>query len=170
MRRVRRFWRLPLHSYLQTGLLSEDKRFLPLWYRHAIRKFGLNRPILGTLPSMNTIPGTYSPNQKKVRAHLALVDSDCARRAGIAMHGSVSAMEQCVSSMAAQDPFDGKSGNPLRFMVIVRTPWLNKSSQELESGFHCTGRQKSHHSRRLHFRRKFTVGSFKRHLRECGNI
>ena len=48
--------------------LSEDKRYLPLRYRHAIRKFGLNRPILGTLPSMKSIPGTYSPNQKKVRA------------------------------------------------------------------------------------------------------
>jgi hypothetical protein len=150
--------------------LSEDKRYLPLRYRHAIRKFGLNRPILGTLPSMKSIPGTYSPNEKKVCAHIALVDSDCARRAGITLHGSVSVMEQHVSSIAAQDPFDGKSGNPLRFMAIVRTPWLNKSSRELEWGFHCTGCQKSHHSRPLHFRRKFTVGSFKEHLRECGNI
>ncbi len=150
--------------------LSEDKRYLPLRYRHAILKFGLDRPILGTLPSMKSIPGTYSPNQKKVRAHLALVDFDCARRAGITLHGSVSAMEQYVSSVAAQDPFDGKSGNPLRFMAIVRTPWLNKSSQELEWGFHCTGCQRSHCSRPLHFRRKFTVESFKEHIRECGNI
>ena len=150
--------------------LSEDKQYLPLRYRHAIRKFGLNRPILGTLPSMKSIPGTYSPNQKKVRAHIALVDSDCARRAGIMLHGSVSAMEQYVSGMAFRDPFDGKSGNPLRFMAIVRTPWLNKSSQEPEWGFHCTGCQESHYSCPLHFRRKFTVGSFKEHLRECGNI
>ena len=64
--------------------LSEDKQYLPLRYRHAIRKFGITRPILGTLPSMKSIPGTYSPNQKKVRAHLALVDSDCARLAGMA--------------------------------------------------------------------------------------
>jgi hypothetical protein len=150
--------------------LSVDKQYLPLRYSHAIRKFGLNRPILRTLPRMRSIPGTYSPNQKKVRTHLALVDSDCARRAGITLHGSVSAMEQYVSSMAAQDAFDGKSGNPLRFMAIVRIPWLNKSSQELEWGFHCTGCQKSHYSRPLHFRRKFTAKSFKEHLKECGNI
>jgi ribosomal protein S14 len=56
--------------------LSVDKQYLPLRYSHAIRKFGLNRPILRTLPRMRSIPGTYSPNQKKVRTHLALVDSD----------------------------------------------------------------------------------------------
>jgi hypothetical protein len=160
--------------------LSEDKQYLPLRYRHAIRKFGLKRPILRkfglkrpilhSLPSMKSIPGTYSPNRKKVRAQLTLVDSDCARRAGIMLHGSVSAMEQYVSSKAAKDPFNGRSGNPLRFMAIVRTPWLNKSSQELEWGFHCTGCRESHISRPLHFRRKFTIGSFKEHLRECGNI
>lgn len=151
--------------------LSEDKQYLPLRYRQAIRKFGLNRPILRALPSMKSIPGTYSPNQKKVRAHITLVDSDCARRAGIMLHGSVSAMEQDVSSMAAQDPVDGKSGNPLRFMAIVRAPWLNKSSQEPEWGFYCAGCQKKpFHCRPRHFRRKFTVGSFREHLRECGNI
>ena len=150
--------------------LSEDKQYLPLRYLHAIRKFGINRPILRTLPSMKGKPGTYSPNERKVRARLTLVDADCARRAGIMLHGSVSAMEQYVSGMAFRDPFDGKSGNPLRFMAIVRTPWLNKSSQEPEWGFHCTGCQESHYSCPLHFRRKFTVGSFKEHLRECGNI
>ncbi|KAG6884914.1 hypothetical protein C0993_007281 [Termitomyces sp. T159_Od127] len=147
-------------------------KHLPLRYLHAIRKFGLNRRILGTLPSMRSIPGTYSPIQRKVRAQITLVDSDCARRAGIALHGSVSAMEQYVSniSTAAPDPFDGKSGNSFRLMAIVRTPWLDKSSQKLEWGFHCTGCQECYYSRPLHFRRKFTVDSFKEHLRKCGNI
>ena len=69
----------------------------------------------------------------KDRKHVALVDSDCARRAGITLHGSVSAMSR------------QKSRNPLRFMAIVWTAWLNKSSQELEWGFHCSGCRKSHH-------------------------
>ncbi|KAI0285530.1 hypothetical protein BC826DRAFT_960139 [Russula brevipes] len=150
--------------------LSEDKQFLPLRYRHAIRKFGLKLPILRTLPSMKCIRGTYSSNLYKVRSHLAVVDSNCARRASITLHGSISAMEQYVSSMAVQDPFDGKSGNPLRFVAIVRTPWLNKSPKEPEWGFHCKGCRNSYISRPLHFRRKFTIGSFKEHLRECGNI
>lgn len=153
--------------------LTSDKRYLPLRYLHAIRKFGLNRPILRTLPTMKSIPGTYSPRQKIVRAHLTLVDFDCARRAGIALHGSVSAMEQYVSSMPApktrarRQPFDGKSENPLRFMAIVRTPWFNRSSQEPEWGFCCIACQKY---RPLYSKQKFNVGLFKEHLRQCGNI
>lgn len=149
--------------------LSEDKRYLPLRYRRATRKFGINRAILCTLPSMKSIPGTYSPTQRKFRIRVTLVDSESARRAGIALHGSVSAMKQYVSSMGAQDPSDDESRNPFRFMAVVRTPWLNKSSQELEWGFHCIG-CRIYRKRPLHFRRKFTVGSFKEHLKECGNI
>ena len=151
--------------------LVEDKRYLPLRYLHAKKKFGINRSIIRTLPTMRSIPGKYNATDGKIsRGHLSLVDFDSARRAGIALHGSVSAMEQYVSSMPAPKAFDGISGNPLRFMAIVRTPWFNKSSQELEWGFHCIACQEEHHSRPLHFRRKCNVGLFKEHLRECGNI
>jgi len=179
---------------------SEGKRYLPLRRSHAIRKFGVNRQILNTLPCMRSIPGTYSPNEKKCHERLALVDSESAYRAGITLHGSFSAMEQYVSNISAQklqefnrrtsqataegsrptarrlrpprteDLFDGRSGNPMRFMAIVRMPWLNKVSQELEWGFHCIGCQKFHRSRPLHYRRKFTVASFGEHLRQYGNI
>ena len=151
--------------------LSENKRYLPLRYLHAIRKFGLNRSILRTLPTMKAIPGTYSTCGKIFRGPLSLVDFDCARHAGIALHGSVSAMEQYVSNLPAPNPTDWRQGNPLRFMAIVRTPWFNRSSQELEWGFHCKAcLEKSNHSPSMHFRRKFNVGSFKEHLRQCGGI
>lgn len=179
---------------------TEEKKYLPLRHSHALRKFGINRQILNTLPSMRSIPGTYSPNKKKCRERLALVDSESAYRAGIALHGSIGAMEQHVSNLNAQklqefnkrtsqatadgsglttrrvrrpqtvDLFDGRIGNPIRFMAIVRMPWFNRVSQELEWGFHCRGCQKSHRSRQLHFRRKFTVASFGEHLRQCGSI
>ena len=149
--------------------LSEDKRYLPLRYLHATRKFGLNRSILRSLPTMKSMPGIYSPGEKKVRKQLTLVDPDCACRVGIALHGSVSTMEKYVSSKAFREPFDGESGNPLRFMAIVPTPWLNRSSQELEWGFHCT-RCENSCERPLDFRRKFTEESFKEHLKECRNI
>jgi hypothetical protein len=42
---------------------------------------------------MRSIPGTYSPNEKKSHERLALVDSESACRAGITLHGSFSAME-----------------------------------------------------------------------------
>ena len=180
--------------------LSEDKEFLPLKYSDAIRKFGVDRQIIGTLPHMRSIPGTYSPNEKICRAQLSLVDSGSARRAGIALHGSFSAVEQHVSDVAARklqqynkraaratadgtgatsyrprrardkDLFDGQSGNPLRFMAIVRMPWLNRVSQKPEWGFHCIGCENCHYSRPLHFRRKFTAASLSEHLRQCGKL
>ena len=112
---------------------------LPLGYLHANRMFGLNRSILRTLPTMKSIPGRYSLFPKMVRGCVSLVDYDCARRASIALHDSVIAMEQYASRMLAPNPraFDKKIGNPLRFMAIVQTPWFDRSSQELEWGFHC---------------------------------
>ena len=56
---------------------------MPLRYCHAIRKFGLNHPILGTLKN---IPGIYSPNQKKLHAQLTLVDPYGSSRGYCARH------------------------------------------------------------------------------------
>lgn len=82
--------------------LSTDSRYLPLPYSEAIRKFGINRSILNTLPHMRSIPGTYSPKAKKCNRRLTLVDSESAYHAGITLHGSLSAMQQYVSDVAAQ--------------------------------------------------------------------
>ena len=179
---------------------TSEQTYLPLRYIHAIQKFGLNHQILDTLPQMRSIPGIYSPNQKKCRHRLTLVDHDCARRAGITLYGSVTVMEKHVSDIAGQKlrqyrerlsqpptgpsasttrhhrtegAFDGESGNPLRFMAIIRTPWLNRISQDVELGSYCIGCERSYDSYRnrpMHFRRKFTVDVFNEHLRQCGRI
>jgi hypothetical protein len=179
---------------------TQEQTYLPLRYSHAIQKFGLNRQILDTLPQMRSIPGTYSPNQKKCRYRFTLVDYDCARHAGIALHGSVTAMDKHVSDIAGQklwrygerlsqrstgpsasttrrprteSPFDGESGNPLRFMAIVRTPCLNRISKDVEQGSYCIGCERSYDSYRnrlMHFRRKFNIDLFNEHLRQCGRI
>jgi hypothetical protein len=148
---------------------------------------------------MKSVKGTYSPGEKKIRQRLFLVDSESARRAGIALHGCSKVMEQYVSDVLAQnqqkynkrisrpnaersgigmrqppqprieDPLDGEE-NPLRFMAVVRMPCMNKASQTLESGFHCTGCRKSLRSRQQHWRRKFTTTSFREHLRQHGDM
>lgn len=66
--------------------------------------------------------------------------------------------------------FDGTPANPLRFLAIIRIPWFNRVSQELEWGFHCIACQDSYHSRSLYPRRKFTAASFGEHLRQYGSI
>lgn len=90
------------------------------------------------------------------------MDSESAYRPGIALDGSLSSMEQYVSNTSTQeleefdrrasqamaegtgtttrrlrrprtrDLFDDRSGNPMRFMAIVRMPWLNRVTHELE--------------------------------------
>ena len=177
--------------------LSSDSKYLPLSHSEAVKNFGLDRSILNTLPQMRSIPGTYSPHRQQCNKRLALVDSESAYQAGITLHGSLIAMRQYVSDIAAQklresvegllrgstprrprteDIFDGLSGDGLRFVAIIRTPWFNRASRKLVWGFHCIGCETCHsrwrfHSRRsLHWRRKFTVESFIEHIEQCGNI
>ncbi|KAL9625317.1 MAG: hypothetical protein Q9160_000380 [Pyrenula sp. 1 TL-2023] len=172
---------------------SQDRLYLPLPLKRASRKFGLDSRIMKTLPRMRVIRGTYSPNEKRVCAPSVLVDYESALHAGISLHGSVSAMLKYVADMKTQkldkyntrmaavrrsgsitrrtrqpqtsDPFDGQSGNPFRFVAIVRVPWLNRSSQEVTWGFHCVGCKKSCRPP-LHYRRKFTAFSFDDHLKQ----
>ena len=178
--------------------LSEDVRYLPLQTDRAIRKFGLNHDIIDTIPHMKSVPGKYSPMERKSSKTLGLVDYESAHRAGIAFHGSRKAMVQHVSTLAAQemrqcnnwqraapwglmstasihwsqmgDDFDAQSGNPVRFMAVTRAPWFNKVSRVAEWGFHCLGCEIAYANRPMHFRRKFTPNQFKEHLRQCGDI
>ena len=83
--------------------LSHDERYLPLRQSHAIRKFGVNYKSLEALPRMRSIPGMYSPNRKKVRDRLTLVDFESARCSGVAAHESVTAMERYVAGPSAQE-------------------------------------------------------------------
>jgi hypothetical protein len=177
--------------------LSEDDTYLPLLRRHAIRRFGINYQVLETLPCLTSLPGEYSLGKNRHQPRFILADRESACRAGVVLHGSSEAMERYVSNALGQEfqkldkktsakaygpsfhhllrfmtgeMHDGRSGNVLRFMAIVRIPWMKRISQELEWGFHCIGCQNLSHSRPLHFRRKFTASKFMEHLRECGNI
>ena len=176
--------------------LSEEPSFLPLTPTRAIRKLGLNRQIIETLPRMKVIPGIYSPNEKKA-ARSVLVDYDSALNAAVRYHGSIDTMRAYVSRRETQDleayherlavsrdspstrarrhrprttdPFDGQSGNPLRFVASSCTPWFDKKAQEVHWGFHCIGCEKSK-ERPLHWRQKYTPESFQNHLERFGDI
>ena len=179
---------------------TETWKYLPLPYSEAFRKWGATTRILSTVPRLRSVPGVYSPNGMKRRDRLCLVDPLSAYDACIAHYGSSRNMEFHVSEVMAhkleqfrarmsqasmygspspvrrprrprtQDFSDGLCGNPTRFFAIVRTPWLDRHTQDLEWGFHCIGCQNDHDTRPLHYRRKFTKASFVDHLRQCGKI
>jgi hypothetical protein len=176
---------------------SENRLYMPLSRRRASSKFGLDSQVIKTLPRMRAVCGTYSPNEKKVGAPSILVDHASALCAGISLHGSLSAMHRYIEAREVQklrayntkatavqqsgsitrrvrqprtsEPFDGQSGNPFRFVAIVHAPWLNRTLQDVEWGFHCVGCEKSSRPP-LHYRRKFTAASFDDHLKDSGDI
>lgn len=146
---------------------------------------------------MKTAPGCYSPRNIKVRKGLTLIDHNAARDAGFAVHSSASAMEQYTSNIAlkkmqkyqyrksqltestgrsiprrprTEDEFDGYTSNPRRFVAIVRAPYLDRRLGSPVKGFHCVACKVHHYNRPLHWRRKFTEESFKRHVTECGEV
>lgn len=172
--------------------LAHQQAYMPLSPIYASRKFGLDRQLVNSLPLMKVLPGIYAPNAKKTTAKV-LVDYQACLDAGIERHGSAPAMERFVSEMEAQrveayhsrqassprstsrtrpprlvDPPDANTGNPHRFVAVVRAPWLKKDLREVEWGVYCSGCGKF--SPPLHWRRQFTVVSFREHLRECGRI
>lgn len=191
------------HLYLLTckrlcfRCFCQQKEYLPLQYSHAIRMFGLSRRDLESLPQMKSLPGTYSIKRRIRRDQLKLVDYESARNSGIKLHGSLDAMEEYVSNLSRQKaemlqernsatssgsvsrrpptvaPFDGQAGNPLRFMAIIKIPWLNRSSHVIEPAHYCLGCEifvEEFYPQNPHFRQKFTVYTFDAHLREYGSI
>lgn len=161
--------------------LIEDCQFLPMTTTLAKEAYGLNRRTLSALPTLRSLPGTYSQMQKIWRKRVALVDSEVARQAGIAFHGSSDAMEQYVSKRRAkiianyenklrQGPnnlaaklrkpacppyanhLDGKGCNPYRFMSAIRVPRLDRITGTVEWGVSCEGCRKGNQFNRVYGR------------------
>ncbi|CAH0019344.1 unnamed protein product [Clonostachys rhizophaga] len=154
--------------------VSTHLSFLPLGRQWACRYFGLDSSTVNSLPRLLTLGGRYSPEKEKLQNKQILVDYDAAREAGIARHGSREGMEAYVAAARGRagrrrGPPDGKAGNPLRFAAVVRLPWYDEASGELEWGFHCRGCEKSEQRSAL-CRKKFNVASFRRHIQTYGPV
>ncbi|VUC37094.1 unnamed protein product [Clonostachys rosea] len=154
--------------------LSTHLSYLPLARQWACRYFGLDNSTVNSLPRLLTLRGKYSPEERKLQNKQILVDYDAAHKAGITRHGSVEEMEAYVASARERagrhrGPPDGKAGNPLRFAAVVRLPWYDASSGEVEWGFHCKGCERSEQWSVL-CRKKYDVVSFRRHIQTYGPV
>lgn len=174
---------------------TEKTDYLPVSRNDAIRKFGLRSEHLSSLPWMKSLPGRYSPRGIKCRQRETLFDYSAARQTGIAVHGTIRAMEEYTSEMASKrldvyntklslrgtngtnmrpprsgDSFDGRCSNPKRFMGIIRAPFFSIQTAFADWGFHCVACKAHHYCRPLHWRRKYTMDSFQGHIRQCGEI
>ncbi|PYI03077.1 hypothetical protein BO78DRAFT_400088 [Aspergillus sclerotiicarbonarius CBS 121057] len=179
---------------------TEQTDYLPLLRQDIIRKFGLDSKHIASLPRMKSFPGCYSPRGIKCRRRRqTLFDPSAARRAGIAVHGTIEAMETYATEMIlkklpvyqsrpslcgrpdgsgmhvlrpprVEDPFDAQCCNPRRFMGVMRAPLLRGMMVAPEWGFHCLACKPHHYGRPLHWRRMYMVDSFRDHVGECGEI
>lgn len=174
--------------------LSEKPEYFPLLLSEAARKFGVHRKVLALLPTLESIPGRYSPNENTCKTRSTLIDPTSAYHKGVEYHGSAQAMEQHVAEVAqkrleayqqsaAANPGNsasrrpptiglrqGRTLDPRRFMAIVRVPWIVRPTSTVDWGFHCVGCQKHYRSRPLHWRRKYCLETFEHHIEQCGPI
>jgi hypothetical protein len=177
--------------------LSEKPSYLPIGADLIKWRYGLDRRKIQILPHMKTLPGIYSPGERKFSRSITLFDFDSILRIAIEHHGSLDAVKGYIAdirnqmreeyasrresalragsdlsrvrSPACLFPCDRKSSNPVRFVAVVTAPCLSKGSAKAEAGFYCKGCRNSNDLPR-HWRRRFTAASFTEHLRECGNI
>ncbi|MCJ1384709.1 hypothetical protein MMC17_007827 [Xylographa soralifera] len=159
------------YIYILTGCrvcyfcMTQEDEFLPIKPVHARLVYGLDTATLSSLPSMKSVAGTYPGRwNEKTSPRTPLVDSQTARKAGIALHSSAHIMNQYVESKRAsaqadyQDRLgtyqrtlegkkphrptyssyaDRKDLNTHRYLGVVNLPWLEPRSEIIEWGVSC---------------------------------
>jgi hypothetical protein len=177
-----------------TGISREPSpEYYPLTASEAARKFGVPRAFFASVPSLKSIPGTYTCDENVRMTRLTLFDHETARRMSIEHHGSAEAMEKHVAERSQKTleayerrveqgnyavrgliraGLDGGSvADARRYMAIVHTPWVVKRAKTVERGFHCGGcrRQWDTRSYGLSFK-KYCAKTFEDHVTEFGAL
>ena len=80
--------------------IEEKYEYYPLLISEAKRKFGLSGSQVASLPTIRSIPGTYSEREKSRKTRLTLLDASAARNLALKHHGSAEAMEKYVRDVA----------------------------------------------------------------------
>ncbi|KAF2743113.1 hypothetical protein M011DRAFT_471649 [Sporormia fimetaria CBS 119925] len=159
------------------GCFWEHSSYRPITHTEARRYYGCSRKVSRSLPSMRSLPGTYSEGARIHLTKMSLVDAEAAIQAGIALHGSSTAVSDYVERIEMERArridrraigkitmflsclfcwnrrsycwyFNG-IGDPVRFMAVVRTPTLDKATRKLEWGFFCKACQDEYGTQRF---------------------
>ena len=93
---------LPMCNRVCLHCLETRHQFQPMDSAHARGLYGLDRATQLTLPTVCTVPGIYRELAKPFEKRILLVNGEAARQAGIAMHGSDTAMTTFVTNKRAQ--------------------------------------------------------------------
>ncbi|CAI6340509.1 unnamed protein product [Periconia digitata] len=77
--------------------------------------------------------------------------------------------ESRVRAPRAEERYDHEETEPLRYMAVVRMPWLDRRSERVEKGFYCAACRNGYNGTK-NWWRKFSVASFDEHLKVLGGI
>ncbi|KAI1330332.1 hypothetical protein F5Y16DRAFT_14729 [Xylariaceae sp. FL0255] len=147
-----------------------------------ISKFQLDGEIVDTLqPRMQVAPGSYGPMETKVTERVLLFDYASAKHKALEIHGSKWVKENVTEEQRSLLDFDPcltsmveRRGDHSRYAAMVRGPYLDKRSNQVDEGFYCKGCKCSvgepdprRHNR--HMYSKLNLSSFRDHMREFEN-
>ena len=176
---------------------SQELSYLPVARSAVLRKFGLEAKLLSDIPHVRSRPGCYSLYKKMwYRKSVILFDQDSVRSMALTVYGIEEAMREAVArkAQALEDSVREKQrayeiggrrgkrprlprteevddkffGNPFRFMAIVSPPFYDRQRRVVEEGFYCLGCLDEQGINDLHWRKRYTVESFARHMARWG--
>lgn len=178
---------------------SHELSYLTVTRSDVLRKFGLEAKQLRDIPHVRSRPGSYSLHRALwYGKSVILFDQDSVRRAARATYGTEEALQEAVAlkAQALEDKLREKQrtyeigggrgkkprlprteqvedkffGNPFRFMAIESAPFYDKQRRVPEEGFYCLGFLDELGLDDLHWRKRYTVESFKRHMARWGEV
>lgn len=142
---------------------SLRRHYEALTWKEAQARFGLDRTVLSTLPTVYSLPGSYSEARTCKHERLPLVDKEMAMIAGIELHGSMEKMHDYAwwqwlcgnpgrgpripgpRQFAHSQEFHVAAGrcrfrsDPHRYMSVIRAPLLGALKGTLSGRLSCDG-------------------------------
>jgi hypothetical protein len=160
------FFHLLLFTRICHACLSSSSTARPIEVSTAKVQYGLSRTTILHLPKLISLPGAYSRGRDTMIKRIQLCLPATAHGAGVLQHGSKTRMyayvqqekakleakmrkkvrgmegnirgeEVVMVSTPSAQVEDTKWDNPLRHMVVVRFPWLDKRKRRVEWGTPC---------------------------------
>ena len=161
---------LPTASRVCVPCIRSDSRFLPLTLNAARKRYHVPvKTILSAVPLMRTLPGEYSERPFHRRRREKIIDKGMMENLYASLYGATNPLPQDDSL-----PRDGKGGNAMRFIGLVKVPYSNATTEDDEGGLRCMGCLRSFAAnrrvdppRKLDWRRLFTKDGLIAHIQEC---
>ena len=173
------------HRYC-LGCVISSNDLLCMTVTSAKRDYRLNPKTIRTLPTLLSLPGEYSETGKEYRRRVSLVRRNSAFTAGYALRSAESSSPRRrpeVFYTQLSNPFfdtanpclspqriDTYRKNPYRFMPLLRIPFLDRRTRNLDWGVSCQACRLRPHDighGYYYYDPTYTTEGYPEHFRKC---